>query len=117
MSEIAAHATALSLKEDLLELKNEEVDLSPKNDQLRDIYRDPASAGAFGGVDRLYKAARSKGIKTSRRQVERYLSSEPSHTILKPARRRFLHRQTEAFEAGFLWEVKQLIDFLLSLHN
>ena len=114
MSEIAAKFTALALREDLAETlnkpaeNNNNVEVSPtkaNDDQLRKLYRDPAGGGSFGGVDRLYKEAKKQGLKTSRKNVARYLSSETAHTLLHPQRLKFQRRQVETYAANFLWEV------------
>jgi len=117
MSDIAAKFTALALREDLAETlnkpaetnNNNNVEVSPtkaaNDDQLRKLYRDPAGGGSFGGVDRLYKEAKKQGLKTSRKNVARYLSSETAHTLLHPQRLKFQRRQVETYAANFLWEV------------
>ena len=109
MSDIAAKFTALALREDLAELNNNnKVEVPPdktNDDQLRKLYRDPGGLGSFGGVDRLYKEAKKQGLKTSRKNVARYLSSEKAHTVLHPQRLKFFRRQVETYAANFLWEV------------
>ena len=112
MSEIAAKFTALALREDLAETLNKaaenNVEVSPTkatDEHLRKLYRDPAGEGSFGGIDRLYKEAKKQGLKTSRKNVARYLSSEKAHTLLHPQRLKFQRRQVETYAANFLWEV------------
>lgn len=54
---------------------------------LSKIYYDPAHPASYAGVDRLYKAVKSKGI--TKKHVKKWLQSQQTYTITRPARRRF----------------------------
>ena len=46
---------------------------------LRKLYYDPASPGAFGGVNVLYKAARSAGHKVSLANVRNFIQNQTTY--------------------------------------
>ncbi|XP_048588389.1 uncharacterized protein LOC125572221 [Nematostella vectensis] len=54
---------------------------------LQQIYYNPEHPAALGGVDKLLRAVRSKGV--SRAQVEAWLRTQSTYTVHKPYRRRY----------------------------
>ncbi|XP_032234851.1 uncharacterized protein LOC116616860 [Nematostella vectensis] len=54
---------------------------------LRPIYYDPNHPAALGGVDKLVRAVRYKGVR--RAQVNSWLRSQPTYTLHEPYRRRY----------------------------
>ena len=63
--------------------------------QLKDIYYDTKDSGSFGGVQRLLKRAREKGIEgVSQEKVTKFLADQQSYSLHKPARRNFTRNKT-----------------------
>lgn len=56
---------------------------------LENIYYDPQNPAGLGGVDSVYRAAKQKGIKVTRKKVEEWISSQETYSLHKPARRKF----------------------------
>ena len=46
---------------------------------MESIYTDPASSGSFGGVQRLYRAARASGLTVSKKQTKEFLYSQSAY--------------------------------------
>lgn len=63
------------------------MDSQTKN-QLVELYLSPESSGSYGGVNRLFRAAKKAGLKVTRSQVEEWLESSPLYTkhVNKPER-------------------------------
>ena len=63
--------------------------------QLKKIYYDTKDSGSFGGVQRLLKRAREKGIDgVSQEKVAKFLADQQSYSLHKPARRNFKRNKT-----------------------
>ena len=85
-------------------LKQPPLDLSVKL-KLLDIYKDPENRGSYGGVNRLYDAARAANLPVSRAQVRELLSSLPTYTRFRSQRVHFERRPVLSFDVDHLWEV------------
>ena len=86
-------------------------------DQLEDIYGDPSQPGSFGGVDNLYRDARSRGIRVSKKDVENWLSKKLSDTLHKPARKKFKRNRTLVFFIDETGQIDLLSTANLKEHN
>ena len=67
--------------------KNQTVKRNRVEEELRNLYYDPQSAVAFGGVSKLLKEARKKNISPA--QVKRWLKKQLSYTLHKGLKRKF----------------------------
>lgn len=59
------------------------------NEKLREIYFDPGSPGGLGGVQRLYKEAKKRGIKVTLKETKDFLAGQETYSLFKPVIRRF----------------------------
>jgi len=75
------------------------------DDKLADIYYDPASTGSFGGAERLYHAARAKGLNVTRSKVKRYLSNQQAYSLHKPVRRHISRNKTFVQRIDQQWQM------------
>ncbi len=82
---------------------------------LEDLYTDPNKTSSYGGVDRLYRAAREYGV--TRREVKAYLSSDRSYVVHRPAQRKRTENR-KIFVQGIdnQWQV-DLLDIPFARHN
>jgi len=75
-------------------------------DALHEIYTSPENAGAYGGIERLYrvasKDARLNGL--SRDEVKAYLSGEYTYTMHRPARKHFARNPTYVKGIDSQWQ-------------
>ena len=63
--------------------------------QLDKLYYDPKDPGSYGGVDRLLKRAREKGIKgVNRQNVAKFLTDQQAYSLHKPSRKHFKRNKT-----------------------
>ena len=67
---------------------------------LDKIYKDIKNPASFSGVNRLHRQANNYDDTITRAQVEDYLQSQDSYTLLKPARRRYPVRKIFASAVG-----------------
>ena len=56
---------------------------------LREVYYKVRSPGSLAGVDAVYRAAKERNKKITRRIVAKWLKSQETYTLHKPARRKF----------------------------
>ena len=56
---------------------------------LSQVYYDPSHSASFGGIDAVYRAARERGIKTTRQQVKEWMQQQDTYTLHKPVRWKF----------------------------
>lgn len=73
--------------------------MSPKvsktvEESLHEIYYDPASAGGFGGIERLLSETKRRGLQVSRKRVADFLADQETYARHKPARRSFVRNHT-----------------------
>ena len=66
--------------------KNQTVKRNRVEEELRNLYYDPQSAVAFGGVSKLLKEARKKNISPA--QMERWLKKQLSYNLHKGLKRK-----------------------------
>lgn len=64
------------------------------DESLHEIYYDPASAGGFGGIERLLDEAKRRGLQVSRKRVEDFLADQETYARHKPVRRNFVRNHT-----------------------
>ena len=63
-------------------------------DVISDMYYDTAGAGAYGGVERLHRAARESGAAVNRDSIREFLRDQQSFTLHMPARKHFARNRT-----------------------
>ena len=86
--------------------KNQTVKRNRVEEELRNLYYDPQSAVAFGGVSKLLKEARKKNISPA--QVKRWLKKQLSYTLHKGLKRKFkknrviVNRMDEQWQADLV---------------
>ena len=61
---------------------------------LDKLYYSPNGSGSFGGVQRLFKAAKAEGLKVNEKLIQNYLSRQATYTLHKPARKNFKRNPT-----------------------
>src|SRR6267154_2652894 len=80
------------------------------DDELKEIYFNPALPGSFGGVNALSKVS-------NRNDVKEWLSGQDAFTLHKPVRRKFKRRRTICVGVDHLWQI-DLVDLTsLARHN
>ena len=65
-------------------------------DELLHLYNTPSLPSSFGGVDRLYKQARSKNPLITKKIVMDFLKTQPAHTLHRNTDKRFTRRRVIA---------------------
>ena len=74
-------------------------------EDLSKIYHDPNYPGSLRGVDRLLRRARQLHVPgVTRQTVQKYLWSEQAYTLHKPARRRFIRKNTYVAGIDAQWQ-------------
>jgi len=58
-------------------------------EKLEQVYYDPSHPASFGGVDSVYRAAKEKGLKITRSEVQQWLQKQDTYTLHKPVKWRF----------------------------
>ena len=79
------------------------------NQILKKIYYDPENPGSYGGIDRLFRAAKKKRKAITRNQVINFLESQDTYTLHKPVKYNFERRKTFAKDINYVWQL-DLID-------
>ncbi len=77
--------------------------------KLSEIYSNPKDPGSFGGIDRLWKSARLKGVDVSRKGVEEYLKSNDTYTLHRGARTHYSRNPTIVGGIDHQWQA-DLVD-------
>ena len=62
--------------------------------ELDKIYYHPDEEGSYGGIQKLLRAAKSKGLKVSEKSIIDYLGRQASYSLHKPSRKNFKRNQT-----------------------
>ncbi len=76
------------------------------DEQLRQIYYQPESTGALGGIDRLHRAAKQQ---FTRKEIQEWLSKQDVYTLHKPVRLKFSRRRTLVSHIDDVWQM-DLVD-------
>jgi hypothetical protein len=71
---------------------------------LRDIYFNPNQPAGFTSAERLYNAARDRGLPVTRAQVSEWLASQEAYTRHRPYRTHFRRRRIVLLDIDDLWE-------------
>lgn len=74
---------------------------------LKKIYYDPQHPAAFGSEEKLYLAVKPKKI--GRKNVQKFLEEQDTHTLHRTIKRKFLRRKTIARHVDEIW-VADLVD-------
>jgi len=69
---------------------------------LQSIYTDLSSSGGYGGINRLYREARKRGIAVTQSAVRQFLQREKEYTLQKPSRHRFPREKTKTLGIDFI---------------
>ena len=73
---------------------------------LSNLYFDPKHAGAYGGVDKLYKAVRKKGkFVIGRAKIRDWLLKQEDYAVHREARSKFKRRRVVAPFVDYQWDV------------
>src|SRR3990167_2414667 len=72
---------------------------------MESIYTDPASSGSFGGVQRLYRAARSSGLTVSKKQTKEFLYSQSAYGQNLYQRINFKRRKFKTRHLNEIWQL------------
>ena len=56
---------------------------------LKDVYYNIKGPGSLGGVDAVYRVAKAKDKRITKKKVKTWLKSQPTYTLHKPIRRKF----------------------------
>ena len=62
--------------------------------KLDKLYYQPEEAGSYGGVQKLFRAARQHGLKIPLNIIKEYLGKQASYSLHKPARKNFKRNPT-----------------------
>ena len=84
---------------------------------LSRIYRSAKEVGSFGGVERLYKAAKRKLPNITRKEVKRFLESDDAYTLHAPVRWRYPRRKTHVEGPGIQYQIDLLDMQKYKKHN
>ena len=74
--------------------------------ELRDIYYNPKNKGAFGGVQRLWRAVKGR---YSYKDVKNWLDKQESYALHKPARKKFTRQRVLVAAPDEQWQA-DLVD-------
>jgi transposase InsO family protein len=73
-------------------------------DELTKIYYDVTSAGAYGGINRLYDEVKRRKLNVSRKAVANFLADEQAYSLHKPARRNYKRNKTYVSGIDAQWQ-------------
>ena len=71
---------------------------------LNKIYYNAKEPASFGGVARLFKEAKAKGLKVTEKFIKNYLADQASYSLHKPARKRFKRNPTVVKGIDTQWQ-------------
>ena len=75
-------------------------------DYLASIYYDPSHAGAYGGVEKLYRAVRKEGkFVLSRTRIRNWLLKQEDYAVHRETRGKFKRRRVIAPYVDYQWDV------------
>lgn len=72
--------------------------------ELKRIYYDTAGTGSYGGVNRLYKEAKKRGLDVSQKHVQKFLTYQQAYTLHKPVRKTFARNHTYVSGIDKQWQ-------------
>lgn len=74
--------------------------------RLKEIYYNPSHSGSYGGIERLYRAAKSSGlVGITRKDVQDFLKTQLTYSIHKPARKKYSRNKTIVKGIDDQWQV------------
>lgn len=77
---------------------------------LRELYHDLNTAGALGGVDKFYKAAKQLNPEITKRAIKEFLTTQRTYTLHKTIRKPKVYRRVLVKGIGELYQA-DLVDF------
>lgn len=90
----------------------------PKTHQhLETLYYDANSPAAFTTVEPLFRLARERGLKITRRTIKDWLKEQDTYTLHRPARRRFIRNRVLVGGIDSQWQADLVDMAALSKHN
>jgi hypothetical protein len=81
------------------------------NQILKENYLDASLPGSLSGASNFSRALKERGIKVTQEKLKDYLSSEPTYTLHKPARRKYKRNKVTSLGIDYLWQL-DLVDML-----
>ena len=76
------------------------------DDYLPSIYYDPLHAGAYGGVDKLYRAVRKEGkFVLGRSKIRNWLLKQNDYAVHRETRSKFKGRRVVAPFVDYQWDI------------
>ena len=72
--------------------------------ELDRIYYSPDEEASYAGVTKLFTAAKEKGLKVSRKIIEKYLGKQASYSLHKQARKTFTRNPTVVRGIDHQWQ-------------
>ena len=70
------------------------------DDALEEIYYNPRHPASFGGVEKLYAAAKEQEPAVTRKAVKEWLKGQEAYTLHRKAAQRYGRRQTTVRHEG-----------------
>ena len=75
-------------------------------DYLSSIYYDPKNAGAYGGVEKLYRAVRKDGkFVLGRSKIRNWLLKQEDYAVHRETRSKFKRKRVVAPFVDYQWDV------------
>ena len=85
--------------------------------KLNNIYSNINNPASFGTVDALYREAKRRKLKVTRKIVSDFLSKQLSYTLHKPTRNRFRRNKTRAMYIDEVWQMDLCETHMLKKYN
>jgi len=77
--------------------------------RLVELYLSPSKPSSLGGVDRLWRAAKTEIPNLKKSDVKRFLEGQYAYTRLRPSRKKFKRRKVIAVDIGDVYQM-DLVD-------
>ena len=85
-------------------------DMKTKNHSvLERLYYNLKSSSGLSGINKLYKEVRNKKYNISKKEVEKWLSTQPAYSLHRPIRKKFRRNKTLVYGIDEQWQI-DLID-------
>ena len=72
--------------------------------KLKLIYYDAKDSGSFGGINRLLRSAKQKGLDVNKDKIISFLKTQDTYTLHKPVRKIFKRNQTIVGNIDDQWQ-------------
>lgn len=75
-------------------------------DYLKSVYYNPKHAGAYGGVDKLFRAVRKDGkFVIGKKKIREWLLKQEDYAVHREERKRFVRRRVVVPEVDYQWDM------------